>query len=414
MTVFLDKKRGRWRYDFELGGARYARECLDPAGEPAASKRVASTIEAEAKRQARLVPNAPRSADLTLAQVFNDLTEIWQKQPGWSDRKRMVRELLKFFGPATAVRDIDGATIQDYIAFALRQPLRIWVGGPRQKEKQTEKSWSAHPTGKTRSPATVNRYLPLLRAAFNRAYQTRDPGTRERAIDDIPPIPKLAELKRKARPVPDEVLVDLMTTLPAHVVEALKLTLFFGFRRNEAFSLTIGQVDGDAGGIRLEAKNVKNRTDAFIPGSRRAMQFLAQLADQARNRGTRQLITWRGLVADEKKLAVATWRPIKSPKSAWTRAMGEIEKRYGRRWRWHDIRAAYITQIAMTSGPIAAQKLARHSDFKTTAGYVEVADDVIRAAAETASDRAAFGIKKHVSKSHAKGRRYLRLADPRV
>jgi integrase len=388
VTVFLDKKRGRWRYVFELGGARYARECLDTTGSPVTSKRAAVTVEAEAKRIARLTPTGPRSADLTLAQVFNDLSDIWEKQPGWPDRKRMVRELLQFFGAATAMRDIDGAKIQDYIAFALQQPLRVWVGGP--EKGKGENHWAAHPSGRTRSPATVNRYLPLLRAAFKRAYMSRDPVTRERAIDDVLAIPKLAELRRKARPVPDNVLVDLMSTLPVHVVEALKVTLFFGFRRNEAFSLTVGQVDFDAGGIRLEAKNVKNRTDAFLPGSRHAMQFMAQLLDQARDRSTRHLITWRGLVTDEKKLAVAKWRPIKSPKSAWTRAMSEIENKYGRRWRWHDIRAAYITQIAITSGAIAAQKLARHSDFKTTAGYVEVADDVMRAAAEKASERTAL------------------------
>jgi integrase len=304
----------------------------------------------------------------------------------------MVRELLQFFGPATAMRDIDGAKIQDYIAFALRQPLRVWVGGPNKSKE--ENHWAKHPSGRTRSPATVNRYLPLLRAAFKRAYMSRDPVTRERAIDDVPTVPKLAELKRKARPVPDDVLVDLMSALPVHIVEALKVTLFFDFRRNEAFSLTISQVDFEAGGIRLEAKNVKNRTDAFLPGSRHAMQFIAKLVDQARDRGIPHLITWRGLVTNEKKLAAAKWRPIKSPKSAWTRAMSEIEKKYGRRWRWHDIRAAYITQVAMTSGAIAAQKLARHSDFKTTAGYVEVADDVMRAAAEKASERIALGSNK--------------------
>jgi integrase len=389
MTVFFDKKRGRWRYDFELAGARYARECLNQAGSPVTSRRAALTVEAEAKRTARLSGVTPRSADLTLAQVFDDLSETWQKQPGWPDRRRMLRELLKFFGPATAMRDIDGARIQDYIAFALRQPLRVWIGGPTKKDG--EDNWASHPSGRTRGSATVNRYLPLLRAAFRRAYLSRDPVTRERAVEDVPPIPKLMELKRKARPVPDDALMDLMKTLPAHVVEALKVTLFFGFRRNEAFSLTIGQVDFAAGGIRLEAKNVKNRTDAFLPGSRHAMQFMAQLVDQARDRGIRHLIAWPGLVTDEKKIAMAKWRPIKSPKSSWTRAMAEIEKKYGRRCRWHDIRAAYITQVALTSGAIAAQKLARHSDFKTTAGYVDVADDVMRAAAEKASERMALG-----------------------
>lgn len=389
MTVFFDKKRGRWRYDFVLAGQRHARECLDAVGLPVASKRAAATVEAEAKRQARLGLNAVRTNELTLAQIFNDLTEIWQKQPGWSDRKRMVRELLRFFGPDTAMRDIDGAKIQDYIAFALRQPLRVWVGGP--KNGQNQNSWTEHPSKRTRSPATVNRYLPLLRAAFKRAYMTRNSVTRERGVEDIPAIPKLSELKRKARPVPDDVLRDLMNILPLHVVEALKVTLFFGFRRNEAFSLTASQIDFEAGGIRLEAKNVKNRTDAFLPGSRYGMRFMAELVDQARKRGTHHLITWRGQITNEQKLVTAKWVPIKSPKSAWTRAMTEIEKNYGRKWRWHDIRAAYITQVAVTSGAIAAQKLARHSDFKTTAGYIEVADDVMRAAAEKASERPAFG-----------------------
>jgi hypothetical protein len=155
VAVFLDKKRGRWRYDFELGGARYARECMDSTGSPVTSRRAAITIEAEAKRIARLMPVTPRSADLTLAQVFNDLSEIWEKQPGWPDRRRMVRELLQLFGPATAMRDIDCAKIQDYIAFALRQPLRVWVGGPNKSKEENQ--WAKHPNGRTRSPATVNR-----------------------------------------------------------------------------------------------------------------------------------------------------------------------------------------------------------------------------------------------------------------
>jgi len=390
MTVFFDKPRGRWRYDFQLGGARYARECLASDGSPAPSRRAAVTIEAEAKRVARLAPAAPRSADLTLAQVFNDLAELWQKQPGWSDRKRMVRELVQFFGPATAVRDIDGARIQDYISYAQQQPLRVWIAGPGKKDDG--KRFAAHPSGKTRSPATVNRYLPMLRAAFRRAHMTRDPVTRERAIDEIPPIPKLQELKRKARPIPDDALRDILAILPTHVAEALKLTLYFGFRRNEVFSLTVGQIDFDAGGIRLEAKNVKNKTDAFLPGGRDAMQFLAQLVDQARERGSPYLITWSGRVNARK--TSKNWRPIKSAKSAWKHAMDRLHGKYGRRWRWHDLRAAFITQVAMTSGAVAAQKMARHSDFKTTAGYVEVADGVMRTAAERAAERPALGYAK--------------------
>lgn len=387
MTVFFDEERQRWRYDFQLEKARYARECLDASGNPVASKRAAQECENEARRLARISPKLIRASDLTFAQVMNDLSEIWQKEPGWDDRRRKVSELVAFFGAETAMRDIDGARIQDYIAFALRQPLRVWKGGPAHRDGKER--WAPHPSGKTRAPATVNRYLPLLRAAFKRAYNTRDPLTRERAVDELPAIAELQEMKHKARPVPDDVLSDVIETLPAHVVEALRATLFFGFRRNEIFRLKIHNVDFDARGIRLDAQDVKNKTDAFIPGSSHAMQFMAQLVDQARDRRSTYLITWTPY-RDEKKRAAAKWHPIKSPKTAWRTAMAAIEKTHGRRWRWHDIRAAYITQVAIMSGAMAAQKLARHHDFATTQGYVEVADDVMRAAAETASDRPAL------------------------
>lgn len=67
-----------------------------------------------------------------------------------------------------------------------------------------------------------------------------------------------------------------------------------------------------------------------------------------------------------------------------------VEKEYGRRFRWHDLRASFITHIAMTSGQLAAQALARHSDYATTQAYVEVADEMRRTAAERVIQRPAL------------------------
>jgi integrase len=387
MTVFFDKARGRWRYDFQVGGLRYAKECVDEAGVPAASRRAALAIESEARRGARIAPKLPRASDLTFAQVMDALTETWMREKSWPDRKPMVRELVAFFGAATPIRSIDGAKVQDYIAFALQQPLMVWKGGPRKAADAAK--FKPHPAGRTRSAARVNRYLPLLRAAFDRAYNTRDPLTRERAIDEVLPVPELAEMKRKARPVPDDVLTSLLERLPPHLVDAVRVTLFFGLRQSEAFGLQIHQVDFNARGLRLQAEAVKNHTDAFLPGSSHAMQVLAQLVNQARERRTTYLITWTPY-RDAEKRAKAEWRPIASPKTAWRTAMKAIEKAYGKRWRWHDIRAAFITQVAITSGAVAAQKLARHKNYTTTEGYIEVADPVTRAAAEHAGERPAL------------------------
>jgi integrase len=243
-----------------------------------------------------------------------------------------------------------------------------------------------------RTFSTVNRHLPLLRAVFERAYNTRDPITRERAIEAVPVIKDLPEPKRKARPVPDDVLSDVLGTVPAHVADAILATLYFGFRKSEVFGLKIAHADFQSGGIRLEYGEVKNDEDSFMPGSRDAMQFLARLVDQARDRKTPYLLTWRRTYKDPQRQAAAPRLPVKSPKRAWGTAMKRIEKIFGKRWRWHDIRAAFITHVAITSGGIIAQKLARHADFDTTQGYIAVADDVARAAAEKASERPALGI----------------------
>lgn len=394
MTVFFNKARKRWQYEFQLAGVRQSRFCFDPDGNPVTSRRAALDAEAEAKRQARMGPKLPSAAALTLAQVINDLSEGWVLTPEWPNKKRVAADVLAFFKPETAIRDISAALVQDFIVDQLKKPIMIWTGGANRKKDgpDADRFWKPHPKGKQRTNATVNRALPLLRAVFQRAYDTRDPITRERAIEEIPTFKDLSEPKRKARPVPDDVMADACTTLPAHVTEAMVATLYFGFRKTEAFRLQIHHADFLAGGIRLLEHEVKNAEDAFMPGSRHAMQFLAMLVDQAKARGTTYLFTWRRTYKDPAQQAAAAWMPIKSPKRAWNTVMKRIQKKYGKRWRWHDVRAAFITQVALTAGPIPAQKLARHADFSTTQGYIDVADEIMREAAEKAADRPALGV----------------------
>lgn len=392
MTVFFDKARGRWRYDFVVGGERHARECLAPDGQPVASRRAATEIEAEARRQAKMAPKLPTAGNLTFGEVMNALSDGWLLRTGWKDRAPIVRELLEFFGPGTPMRGIDGARIQDYVTFALSRPLRVWQGGPTKTPGKLANRWKAHPSGRTRSLARVNRAFPLLRAAFNRAYNTRDPINRERAIDEIPVIKDLPEVKRKARPVPESVLARLQEILPPHIIDGLVVTLCCGFRRNEAFSLMDPQVDWLAYGVRLAGEDVKDSEDAFLPVSQFAIGYLRCLAMEADARRTRYLITWRPAKTEKATGDALRWRPIKSPKTAWKTAMRTITEEFGARWRWHDVRAAFITHVAITCGPLAAQRLARHSDFSTTQAYVEVADQVMREAAEHATARPALGI----------------------
>lgn len=288
------------------------------------------------------------------------------------------------------MEDITAGRIQDYVMWARTQRIRSWQGGPSRDPAADDNARYWKTLDKIRAPATVNLYLTMLRQCLERATKVQDPSTGRPYLQQAPKVPELAIPRRKARPVPDVVLTDLLESVPQHLREAITLTLYFGFRRSEVFGLEIHNVDFEAGGIRLFAEDVKDREDTFLPGAPEAMSYLRMLVDQAKARGQRRLITWRRTRKNAADQDAEPWRTIKKPKSAWKTAMDRIEESTGRRWRLHDVRAAFITQVAMTSGQLAAQSLARHSDYDTTRAYVEVADELRRAAAERAALRPAL------------------------
>ena len=218
----------------------------------------------------------------------------------------------------------------------------------------------------------------------------RNPQTGRAVIEHVPEIRDLPVLQRMPRPIPDEVALKVMEQVPQHVREAMVATLFFGFRRGEIFGATIEQVDFNLGGFRVDAARTKNKQDAFLPGAPEAMEFMRALVEQARSRGTKYLITWRRLHKDPEALAAEPWVSIKQPRRAWARIMKLIEEQGGSRYRWHDIRAAFITNVALSSGPLAAQRLARHSSFSTTQAYIAVADPITREAATRTAQRPAL------------------------
>ncbi len=406
MTVYFDKQRKRWRYDFELKGARHSGYCLDGNGEPVASRSAARQAEGVARRKAAIAPRLPDAGQLALAQVMADLVPLWKRQPHWTSRKRYMRELLAFFGAETPVAAIHDGRIQDYIIWASSQPRRIWKGGPARDSADPKNAHCWKSLDRPRAPATINLYLGTLRQALERAAKIRDPITGKPAIERAPHVPELAVPRRKARPIPDEVLSEILAVVPEHVIEAVTLTLYFGFRRGEVFGLEIANVDFAARGVRLFAEDVKDAEDTFLPGGPQAMEYLARLVAQAKARRQQRLITWRPPRKDPDMQAREPWRVVGRPKSAWKRAMKIVEKRFGRRYRWHDIRAAFITHVALTSGQLAAQALARHSDYDTTKAYVEVADEMRRIAAERAAQRPALiaaGGKSPTQMSHTGG-----------
>ncbi len=392
MTVYYNRARRRWAFHFQLAGKRHSGYALERDGTPCTSARAAAGAEARARAAAEIAPKLPRGEHYALAQAFADLMPAWQRQDDWPNKQRYMRDLIGFFGAATPVIAIDDGEIRRYIEFAYAAPLKIWCGGPLRDSSAAGNARFWRDSSRHRSAATINLYLKTLKLAIDHTAKQRDPLTGEWILPHPPTVPAEKTVKRKARPVPDDVLEGALSIVPPHVRDAIALTLYFGFRKGEVFSLTIDQVDAHARGIWLAGADVKNDSDAFLPGAPEAMEFAAALIAQAKERGQTHLITWRRTCKDPQRQARHPWAPIKNPKRAWQTAMTAIAKIYGRKWRWHDIRASFITQVAITSGSVAAQKLARHANFKTTQAYIDVADDVSRKGAAAAADRPALAL----------------------
>lgn len=392
MTVYFDKDRKHWRYHFQRAGKRYSGYCLDATGTPVTSRRAAREAEAIERRRIDLIPKIPSGDGATLAMIVAAITPRLKMQAQWHENCRFLREIVAYFGATTPMVAIGQAQVDDYITWALAQPHRIWAGGPNRPRDTAENERYWKDSGRTRTAATVNHYLPMLRAVFDRAHETRDPMTGRRLIEEPPKIANLPMPKRQARPIPDEALTAALEILPPHVSDAVIATLLFGFRRSEVFELEVADVDFAAGGVWLKAERVKNRTDTFLPGGAAAMALMRRLVDQAKERGVTHLVTYRRTRKDPAAQAAEKWLPVKSPKRAWNTAMRIIEAKMGARWRWHDIRAAYITQVAIAAGAVAAQRLARHSRLSTTQGYIAARSEVLRAAADEAADRPALKI----------------------
>lgn len=75
--------------------------------------------------------------------------------------------------------------------------------------------------------------------------------------------------------------------------------------------------------------------------------------------------------------------PVANLKTAWAAA----QRRAGitPRYRLHDLRACFITDVAKVAGNRVVQSLARHISATTTARYVKVVDGARRAAVEAAA-----------------------------
>lgn len=133
MTVFFDKARDHWRYDFWHAGKRYTGYCDDPrTGEAARTKTQAKHVEdiirgAVKAQPATAKPSAPTG--YSVAEAFAEYADEARHKRSWSNIKRYIRELVAYFGPDSLLSDVDEDAIASYVAWARRQPVLRFAGG---------------------------------------------------------------------------------------------------------------------------------------------------------------------------------------------------------------------------------------------------------------------------------------------
>lgn len=380
MTVYFDKARKQWRYDFWHQRQRYTGYCIDDEGKPAANKTEAKRLQEIVK--GRVKSRAPEQApapitipgEATFAQAVAIYAAKRQNTPNWKNDRKYAKELLQWFGPERPLVEITQELIWSYInGYSRKQHKRVWIWGSKKLTGNETEDQLYKTLDELRDDATTNRYLEALRAILNDAHEARDSVTKKRLLEDVPDVPVLVEDEAPPNPVPLPLLASIIRTGPQHLAKAILLTVAFGFRKMEALTLDrTKQIDWEHRGIRLTARGTKGKRPEFLPADDAAMAMLELFDAEAAAAGVNTLVYYVPPGKDKKA------RPIVSIAGSWETAL----RQHGvpGRYRFHDIKASFVSLMgALASGPIT-KGWARHRSFATTERYLALANEPKRQA----------------------------------
>lgn len=382
MTVYLDKARGLWRYDFWHAGKRHVGDCMAADGQPASSRTAALKAQEAIKVAVRNRPGANVKAPTGyfIGQAMADWRDTIRGTANEENAKHHIREFLTRpeFAPDRLVTDLTLRDFETYIAWAKQQVLQVWIGGPDRKRAAKlphHRKWRATEPPRLRSASTINHYLSTIRAVLLRCTRLRDPVTQQPILPMMPEIPKLRTVKRLPRPVPDAGLKVALTNAPPHLIRAALLCRLMGFRKAEVLAMVASRMDDQHQGYWLPGDETKGKRDEFVPANPQAWELLCRLRNEAKAAHHDRLILYYPRGKDAKP------RPVKNVKRSWNTALkaAGLEGQH----TFHNLKASFVTAIgAVSSGP-TTQGLARHKNFETTKRYLEVIDAEKRKAVET-------------------------------
>ena len=338
MSVYKPKNSPHWHYDFVVQGRRLH------GSTGTASRRAAEIVEARLRTEyaegaSRRKPGL--SLDRAAQKYF---LEVAKFQPSAKTTEYQLANLCTGLGPETFLHDITGPHLSTYVA---KRRAKV-------------------------SDASVNRELELLRRVIRRADKVW-------AVD-CPTINWTDLLLRE----PEGRVRELSAAEEERLFEALRqdlhgivrFALITGVRLRNAIELTWGQVDFDAGVIRLAIKSKKPGGEThFLP----LIPELVALLSAERGNHPERVFTYavvRGRQGRRKgqrhPFTLTGWR------RAWEQALTQAGITD---FRFHDLRHTAATRTLRASQNLkVVQSLLGHRDIATTARYAHAQLDDVKQA----------------------------------
>lgn len=231
-----------------------------------------------------------------------------------------------------------------------------------------------------RKPATVNRYLALLRRMLNwaveREYLDRTPFRRgSQAVIKLE-----RENNRRSRRLSaneeKRVLVAARPIIRALIIAALDT----GMRRGELLSLRFGDIDFDRQVIRVRPENAKSKRGRFIPiATTRLKAVLEWLRIDAEGGGKPD---------DAPVFSNGAGERLKDFRDGWKDALGAAD--ITGLW-FHDLRGEYASRLVERGVPLSqVRDLLGHASIVTTERYNRQRFETLAAAAKRLDDGQSF------------------------
>lgn len=211
-----------------------------------------------------------------------------------------------------------------------------------------------------RSPATVNRYLSIIRAILNRAKD--EWGN----LAVVPTFKQVPQDNARYRWLTDEEEERVLAECAPHLQDLVIFLLDTGVRKTEALELTWSNVDLDRKPRALvKFMRTKNKKPRGVPLTDRATKLLQRLKKD-RPEGEERVF----LYSPGKGKRV----PYKEPYGAWTAAC----KRAGiKDATIHDLRHTYATRLVRNNVPLlTVSRLLGHSSLTMTMRYAHHAPEM--------------------------------------